>query len=161
VLAVGVCLTELGRFDEAAETFRDAADRTSSDPADNELCALAWAGLAESYFKLGDLDRAGEGWKRAAAKTEWNEIFAENAGEILFAQGRAGEALEYLRAAEGLAPQQAEIKYKIGLVHLKLNDRESARASFAKVAAMEPRTRLGREAKKMLAGLAKQGSQER
>jgi predicted Zn-dependent protease len=155
-LAVGVCLTELGRLEEAAETFGEAADRTSSDPGDKELCALAWAGLAESYFKLGDLDRAAEGWKRASQKTDWNEIFAENVGEILFAQGRAPEALEYLRTAERLAPEQAEIKYKMGLVHLKLNDRDSAKACFAKVVETEPRTRLGREARKILADLAKQ-----
>ncbi len=152
-LAVGVCLTELGRFEEAAVTFEEAADRTSVDPGDRELCALSSAGLAESYFRLGDLDRAAEGWKRAAVKTDWDEIFAANAGEVLFAQGRASEALEYFLMAERLAPGQAEIQYKIGLVYLKLNDQANAKVCFAKVVATEPRTRLGRDAKKMLAEL--------
>jgi predicted Zn-dependent protease len=155
-LAVGVCLTELGRLDEAAKAFQDAVVRTSEDPADKEICALAYAGLAESYFKSGDLDRALEGWKRAAAKTEVNEIFAENVGEILFARGRAEEALEYLGSAARLAPRRAEILYKLGLVQLKLNDRPAAEASFAAVVAIGPRTRLGREAKKMIADLARE-----
>lgn len=157
-LAVGVCLTELGQLDEAGKAFQEAADSTSENPGDKELCALACAGLAESYFKLDDLDRAVEAWKRAAGKTDWNEIPAENAAEVLFAQGKTAEALEYFLIAARLAPQQAEIRYKLGLVYIKLNDRTGAEASFAKVVEMEPRTRLGRAAKKMIADLAKQKS---
>lgn len=158
VLAVGVCLSEMGRVDEAVKTFQDSVDRTSVAPGDKELWARACAGLAESCFKRGDRDRALEYWQKAAKNSDWSEIPARNAAEVLFAGGQAAEALEYYLIAARIAPQQAEIHYKLGLVYLRLGDRPSAETSFAEVVKLEPRTALGRQAKMRLADLAKRRS---
>jgi Flp pilus assembly protein TadD len=158
VLAVGVCLTELGRTEEAVTTFRGAVDSTSADPGDRELCARACSGLAESYLKLGDREQAIEYWKLAVQKSDSSEIPAANLGEILFAAGRSKEALEYYLVAAKIAPEQAALHYKLGLIYANLSDYANARARFAKVVELEPRTGLGRAAKKMIADLAKQRS---
>ncbi len=156
VLAVGVCLTELGRTEEAVKTFQGAVDSTSANPGDRELCARACSGLAESYLKLGDREQAIEYWKLAVQKSDSSEIPAANLGEILFAEGKSREALEYFLVAAKIGPEQAALHYKLGLIYLNLSDYANARARFAKVIELEPRTGLGRAAKKMIADLAKQ-----
>jgi len=155
VLAVGVCLSELGRTEEAVKTFQAAVDSTSANPGDNELCARACAGLAESYLNLGDRERAVEYWGLAVRKSDSSEIPAANLAEVLFAAGDSKGALEYLLIAARIAPEQADIQYKLGLTYLNLGDYPNSKARFAKVAELEPRTRLGRAAKKMIADLAK------
>jgi len=159
VLAVGVCLTELGRTEEAVKTFRGAVDQTSANPGDKELCARACSGLAESYLKLGDREHAVEYWRLAVQKSDSSEIPAENLGELLFAEGQSKEALECYLIAAKIAPDHADLQYKLGLVYSNLSDYANAKTRFAKVVELEPRTALGRRARKMLADLPEQKSQ--
>lgn len=158
VLAVGDCLRELGRGEEAVETFRDAVDRTAVNPGDKELWARACSGLGDSFFKLGNRVRAVESWIKAAENSDWSEIPAINAAEVLFADGRAEESLRYFLIAARIAPEQAEIHYKLGLVYLNLDDYAGAKASFTRVVDLQPRTPLGRQARKMIADIAKRRS---
>ena len=159
VLAVGVCLSELGRNGEAVKTFQAAVEDTSANPGDSELCARACSGLAECYLKLGDREHAIEYWKLAVEKSDSSEIPAANLGEVFFADGKSEAALEYFLIAVKIAPEQAELQYKLGLVYSNLSDYASAKDRFSRVIDLAPRTKLGREAKKRIADLPKQRSE--
>jgi len=159
VLAVGVCLSELGRTEEAVKTFQAAVDSTSANPGDNELCARSCSGLAESYLKLGDREHAVEYWRLAVRKSDSSEIPAANLGEVLFADGDSKGALEYFLIAAKIAPEQAGLHYKLGLAYSNLGDYANAEARFAKVVELEPQTKLGRAARKMIADLSKRKSE--
>jgi len=155
MLAVGDCLREMGNTEEAVKAFQAVVDKTATDPGDKELLALALTGLGEVYFKQGDRGNAVKYWKLAAEKSDLSEIPAANVGEIFFSEGKAEETVKYYLIATKIAPEQADLHYKLGLIYLNLDDYSNARARFSKVIDLQPRSELALQARKILEDLAK------
>jgi tetratricopeptide (TPR) repeat protein len=155
MLAVGDCLRETGDAEEALKAFQAVVDKTATDPGDKELLALALTGLGEVYFKQGDRENAVKYWKLAVGKTDLSEIPAANLGEVFFSEGKPKEAIEYYLIAVNIAPEQANLHYKLGLIYLNSSDYDQARARFSKVIDLQPGSELARQARKMLEDLAK------
>ena len=155
MLAVGDCLREMGNAEEAVKAFQAVVDRTATNPGDKELLALALTGLGEVYFKQGDRGNAAKYWKLAVEKTDLSEIPASNLGEIFFAEGKPEEAIKYFLIAMKIAPDQAGLHYKLGLIYLNSGDYDRARVLFSKVLDLQPRSELARQARRILEDLAK------
>lgn len=155
MLAVGDCLREAGDAEEAVKAFQTVVDRTTTNPGDKELLALALTGLGEVYFKEGDRENAVKYWKLAVEKTDLSEIPAANLGEIFFSEGKPEEAVKYYLIATKIAPNQAGLHYKLGLIYLNSGDYDKARVLFSKVIDLQPRSELGRQARKILEDLAR------
>lgn len=155
MLAVGDCLREMGNAEDAVKAFQAVVDRTATNPGDKELLALALTGLGEVYFKQGDRGNAVRYWTLAVEKTDLSEVPAANLGEIFFSEGKPEEAIKYYLVATKIAPEQANLHYKLGLIYLNSGDYDQARARFSKVIDLQPRSEIARQARKVLEDLAK------
>lgn len=158
MLAVGDCLREMGKTEEAIRAFQAVVDATSTDPGDKGLLAEALASPGEVYFKHGDPENAAKCWKLAVEKSDLSEIPAANLGEILFSEGKPDEAIKYYLIATKIAPEKADLHYKLGLIYLNSGDFGKALYQFSKVIDLQPRSELAREARKMVEDLAKRES---
>ena len=155
MLAVGDCLREMGKTEEAIRAFQAVVDTTATEPGDKELLAQALTGLGEVYFKQGDRENAAKCWRLAVEKSDLSEIPAANLGELLFAEGKLDEAIKYYLIAIKIAPEQAALQYKLGLIYLNSGDFGKALYRFSKVIDLQPRSELARQARKMIEDLAK------
>jgi Flp pilus assembly protein TadD len=155
MLAVGDCLREMGDTEEAARAFQAVVDRTSTAPGDKELLALALTGLGESYFKQGDRGNAVKYWRLAVEKSDLSEIPAANLGEILFSEGKSDEAIKYYLIATKIAPENADLHYKLGLIYINSDEYRKARSQFSEVIKLQPRSELARQARAIIEDLDK------
>lgn len=155
MLAVGDCLRDMGNLEEAIGAFQAVVDRTVANPGDKELLGQAFTGLGEVYYKQGDRENAVKYWRLAVEKSDLCEIPAANLGEILFLEGKPAEAIKYYLIATKIAPEQAGLHYKLGLIYLNSGDYDKARARFSKVMDLQPRSELARQARKIIEDIGK------
>jgi TolA-binding protein len=155
MLAVGDCLRDMGNTEEAIMEFLAVVDKTKTNPGDQELLAQALTGLGESYFKAGDRNNAVKYWTLAVNKSELSEIPAANLGEIFFSEAKPDEAIKYYLIATKIAPGQADLHYKLGLVYLNIGDDDKARSRFSNVIKLQPNSELAGQARKMIGEIAK------
>lgn len=90
-LYAGLCYAKMDKWQEATDYLKKykAGDDIMISPA-------ATAALGNAYAHIGDLDKAVDCLKKAAAKADNNSLsptFLIQAGEILESQGKAAEAL--------------------------------------------------------------------
>ena len=158
MLAVGDCLREMGKTEEAIKAFQAVVDLTTTDLGDKEILAQGLTSLGEVYFKKGDRENAARCWRLAVEKSDLSEIPAANLGEILFADGKPDEAIKAYLIAIKIAPDQAALQYKLGLIYLNLGDFGKALFRLSKVIDLQPRSELAKQARKMIEDLAKRKS---
>lgn len=150
MLAIGDCLRELGRMEEAATIFHAVIDKTSSAQNDKEIHARALTELGQVYFRNNEIEEAIRYWLIAAEESDLNEIPALNLAEVFFSRGDTREAIRYYIRATEISPEQPELHYRLGLAYLNIGNYEKARQRFAKVVDLQPRSELARQAKKMI-----------
>ena len=177
-LAPALLLRDLDRTGDAIRLLEEAVDRRlgSADVHEqlallrlaeghtDEALAAVSAAEAENLASPGlDLvrglalarhaDRRGEalGYLKRALDDGVGDpvvIHLETA-EVLSADGRHADAIEHLRAAEDLAPEEPEVSYRLGRTLAAAGDREAARAALDRYRALEEARERAAEAERL------------
>lgn len=126
----GYCLTELGRNEEAAEAFREAAKR---DPSRADLVSL---GYAEST--LGRHEEALEAFERALKITPENIEAQSGKGFSLLALDRPVAAEKAFRQLVRLAPGRAESHNALAYALERRDRRGEALKELEKAQRLDP-----------------------
>jgi tetratricopeptide (TPR) repeat protein len=129
----------LGRYHLAIEAFQSAVDLA---PESGD----ALIGLGSALFELGryeaaigPLDRALRGMTTITGREAQDAAAARaRLAWSLYYVGRPLEALEAFERALRAAPQGAGLYNGLGWCHLKLGDRQRARAAFERALALQP-----------------------
>lgn len=123
------------RFDEAIAAFQQCL---SLDPKN----VKAEDNLGLSYEGLGQVDEAVAAYKAAI---DWQSHSARkddgpyiNLGSLLLDQGRAGEALGYLKEAVAIEPADAKAHERLGKAYSHLNDLAHAQTELEKATSLAP-----------------------
>ena len=82
--------------------------------------------MGRQAFLAGDLYKASQKIENSLSLNDMVPKSHVLRGRILIEQGDLGEALEALRTAIALAPENPEAHYYLAIVHERLNDREAA-----------------------------------
>jgi tetratricopeptide (TPR) repeat protein len=123
------------RFDEAIKAFLQCLklDPKNVKAADN---------LGLSYAGAGRVDEATQAYKNAIA-WQANELTKNSGpfldfGILLVDNGRPQDALQYLRQAVQVSPQDAQTHAQLGKAYLHLNQLEESQAAFEKAVELNP-----------------------
>lgn len=117
---LGRALLIQNRAAEAMMPLERAAQRIA-DPEIETLLALALSATGQAEQALDRLRMA------ATRRPVYPPAYLEQAG-LLARKGRFEEAVAVLESGLALAPGSIEMRMELGFVHLKRNDRKSARA---------------------------------
>lgn len=137
---LGVAYIQQGDTQRAKIPLKSALDLDSGDP--DAHAALAMAFQLEMEQKLAD-----EHFRKALSKRPNDARLLNNYGGFLFEQGRDQEALDaYTKATEdNLYPERSWVFENLGLVSLKLGQREQAKTYFQRslrLSSRQPRALL-------------------
>ncbi len=121
---LGLLLQRQGRFDEAAERFRQALE---VDPGD----APSRIRLAETLFEAGDLGAAREAFAEAAGHAETEAAAMWGLGRIAASEGEAVGAVARFERVLELQPQADTVRHPLGLAYRDLGRTDAARRELA------------------------------
>jgi tetratricopeptide (TPR) repeat protein len=127
---LGRALLMLNRPDEAIVPL-EKASRRSDDPAIKALLAEALAAAGRSNEGLELLREA------TSRRPPFAPAFLQYGGQLSKA-GRFGEAIAVLETGIALTPDAVDLRMELGYVHVKRNDRVTARAIFLQILAAAP-----------------------
>lgn len=135
--ALATALYLAGRYDEAAPTFRRALEFDIS--------------LYAAHVQLARIAEARQDWDQAVRERQAaidanpeDPGLVTDLGVTLFREGRLEDAADALNKAMASAPRDARVPYLSGIVALRLNRRDDARAAFDRFLAIAP-SRFGPE----------------
>jgi len=126
-----VGLAQLGDALVGRKEFRSAAEYYERIVATKEVPLDVLNNLAWSYYKLGDaraLDIAEAGYQVAPRSA----MIVDTLGWILLERGESKRALELLRQAAVLAPEELDIRYHLAVALDKNGQREEAKKELNK-----------------------------
>ncbi|OLD60687.1 MAG: hypothetical protein AUI83_01935 [Armatimonadetes bacterium 13_1_40CM_3_65_7] len=129
----GVVLENDGRYDEAAAAFRQAIATSPS-------AITAYADLGDVELSRGCFDEAVQAYRQLMAVYPYT-YFADLRRRVGFIELRAGmveAAVEDLRQASELDPQDWHTYHLLGHAYFRLGDRRSARLAWERVLALNP-----------------------
>ncbi len=177
-LAVSRIYVESGRYDDALEKLRKAAELDSKN-----LGAVMMAGVIhqqkgdlgkaqEAYEQIletddsfvpaannlayiyaenaGDLDKALKIIQRAREKASDDPHVADTLGWVLYRKGNYDWALAALQESAAKLPQSGEVQYHLGMTYAKLGEKEKAREALNKALELDPKLPQAGEAKRAL-----------
>lgn len=127
---LGRALLMQNRPAEAIVALERAA-RRSDDPAIETELAIALAAVGRRDEALDQLRRT------TARRPPFPSAFVEHGGQLAKI-GRFEEAIAVLESGLALTPDVVDLRMELGFVHLKRNDRTTARAMFLQVLAAAP-----------------------
>src|SRR4051794_17265971 len=127
---LGRALLMQNRADEAIVPLQRAA-RRSDDPAVETELAIALAAAGRRDEALEQLRRT------TARRPTFPRAFVEYGG-LLAKTGRPEEGIAGLVRGVALTPEAVDLRMELGFVHLKRNDRASARTLFQQVLVAAP-----------------------
>jgi type IV pilus assembly protein PilF len=142
---LGVAYLELKRWDNAIQQFRIVKDDIFYANSENATINL---GLA--YLGKGDHPHAMEELQAVAAVNPRNPVVHLSLGRVWFAMDKPEHAITEYRKALEIYKDYAGAYYYLGVVFLKLNNLEAARAAFKEVIRIIPDSDLGRSSLKYL-----------
>jgi superkiller protein 3 len=123
---LGRAYMALGEFGNARAAFRRAAELEPRDVS-------AWLAVAESAERERYFDHALDAYKKALA-ADVNSVEARRRLAFLLADlGRLSDAASALRLALEVAPQDVDIRLRLGAVELRRGRAEEAEAAYTAV----------------------------
>lgn len=154
-LLAGDCLRENGEFQKSLEQFGIVVEMTAQDPLSQEIRARGLTGLAECYFKLGDLEKAEAYFRSSIEISGDNEVVAYNLGEVYFSFGKIDEAIRFYELAAQLSPAWADPLYRLGYADVKASRYDRAEEAWGKFLALESSSPRAVQLKKDLKAVIK------
>lgn len=146
----GVILQLAGRYDEAAEAFRQAMALSPRSSA-------AQIALGEVEFRRGRYDEAVDSYRRLMSAYPYAYVaeLHREVGIIELRAGRPEEAAQALAEAVVLDPGDWLALHLLGHAHARRGDREGARAAWEGVLRLNPAYHPSREQLRRLDGLSR------
>lgn len=124
-------LAALGRFREAADSYRKAVELQPEYPE-------AWNNLAFTLIQAGEFLPAIEAAHRAVDLSADPSIALNNLGNALRGAGRFDDAMHAFERAVEANPQYAEAHNNLGLAHAHKLDLARARTCYERAIALKP-----------------------
>jgi len=138
-----VALNDLGRFEEAEQLFRDAAERLKEGEEGAALAALAnrHVRLGDDYVRLERLDDAMHEYRRALTlRPTYVDVICK-LGTALRKVGRSDDALRVLGRAKELNPAFASPYVQAGLIYYKKGFLDVAMSEWQTALDLDPARR--------------------
>jgi Flp pilus assembly protein TadD/predicted O-methyltransferase YrrM len=126
----GLALMQAGRFQEAVPTFLRAIEQSPQNPAIHNHLGVA-------LYRLGNKADAEKSFRTAIQVGPDNVDARVSLAEICCQGNRYGEAVNYLKQAAQLAPQDKEVLTALGTLGMSLRDREAIQAAWRSLAAID------------------------
>lgn len=142
---LGALYLTMGRYDDAIDTFRTAADNLLFDRQE-----LAWYGIGLANVQKQDYTAAQLAYEKAMKINPRYHMAPFRLGELYYNQDRPVEALDMFTRTVTLAPGFADGHYWQGLVYMKLKETGKAKAAFETVIRLAPQSDSARLARNYL-----------
>jgi tetratricopeptide (TPR) repeat protein len=121
----------------------------------NPRAAVAANNLAWDYATTGgNLDTALKLAQTAKAELPDNAVVTDTLGWIYYQKGLASLAVTTLREASDQNPKNANIRYHLGLAHLKNGDKVAARSLLEEVLRLNPSFQNADDVRRVLASIS-------
>ncbi len=125
---LGVLYNRMDRFEEAIQHFHKALSNDKYLTPEN-----AYTNLGYSYFKLGNLARAKAYHQKAMDISPQFCLASKNMADVYAKEKNLAKASEYYQKAATHCPLYQESQYKLGLVLMKMGQRNVAKAEFERL----------------------------
>lgn len=138
---IGNCYREIGEYDKAIEAFNKILENVKEEKESiegDEGAARALAGIGETYFKQGNLEKASEYFRQSVDIFPEDEALAFNVGEIYFKQGETDKAIEYFLLAVKIKESWAPPHRQLGYAYLNKGKYRLAVDSLKKFVELAP-----------------------
>ncbi|MBA7627230.1 Cell division coordinator CpoB [subsurface metagenome] len=138
---IGNCYKEMGEYDKAIETYTKILEKVKEEKESiegDESAARALAGMGETYFKQGNLEKASEYFRQAIDNFPEDETLAFTVGEIFFKQGETDKAIEYFLLAVKIKESWAPTHRQLGYAYLNKGKYRLAVNSLKKFVELAP-----------------------
>jgi tetratricopeptide (TPR) repeat protein len=135
-MALAMLHERAGRTDKGLEFARKVLDSNSDSPEALNFVGYTWAEQGKN------LKEAEEMIRRALLFKHESGYVTDSLGWVLYQQGRYDQALDVLRRADRMAPEEPEILEHIGECLLKLKHGKEAVESFRKALGLKPEPKV-------------------
>ncbi|MEN6559469.1 MAG: tetratricopeptide repeat protein [Acidobacteriota bacterium] len=158
-LQIGMCSLKLGETDLAETELKALLDaiaaKSGSYDKEPALAVQALAGLGEAAVKRGDMEAAMARFREALTVSPTSELVAYNVAEILFANQKTDEAIQYYLMAIEIKKDWPKPYYKLGIACLNKGDYPKALEYLRKFVALDPQSQAAAEARNVIAAIEK------
>ena len=138
---LGALYLSMGRYQQAADAFRKAAENLLFNNAE-----VAWTGLGLATYNLGDSAAAESYYQRAIyLNANYFQPYYQ-LGLLHFTEGRSAEAATAFEKVVKLRPNFVDGHFRLALAYAKEKQLEKARASFQEVLRLDPNSEQGQHA---------------
>jgi tetratricopeptide (TPR) repeat protein len=158
-LQIGLCWLKEGELDKAEAELKILLDtimkESGSYDQDADLAAQALAGLGEAAVKRNDIETGMTYFRQALGISPTSEIAAFNVAEILFANQKTDEAIQYYLMAIQIKKDWPKPYNKLGMAYLNKGDYAKALEYLRQFVAMDPQSQAAAEARNIIAAIEK------
>jgi tetratricopeptide (TPR) repeat protein len=158
-LQIGQCDLKLEELDKAEGELKTLLDeilkRSGSYDKEAALAAQALAGLGEAAVRRSDSEAGMAFFRQALEISPTNETVAYNVAEILFANQKTDEAIQYYLMAIEIRKDWPKPYNKLGIAYLNKGDYARALEYLRKFVAMDPQSQAASEARNIIAAIEK------
>jgi tetratricopeptide (TPR) repeat protein len=158
-LQIGLCWLKEGELDKAEAELKILLDtimkESGSYDQDADLAAQALAGLGEAAVKRNDIETGMAYFRQALGISPTSEIAAFNVAEILFANQKTDEAIQYYLMAIQIKKDWPKPYNKLGMAYLNKGDYAKALEYLRQFVAMDPQGQAAAEARNVIAAIEK------
>lgn len=158
-LQIGMCSLKLGETDRAETELKALLDaiaaKSGSYDKEPASAVQALSGLGEAAVRRGDMEAAMARFREALAISPTSELVAYNVAEILFANQKTDEAIQYYLMAIEIKKDWPKPYNRLGIAYLNKGDYPKALEYLRKFVALDPQSRAAAEARNVIAAIEK------
>lgn len=132
---LGVALAATGKREEAIKTLEKSAQMVTDDPAPLRA-------IGRIYLESGELDKALAAFDRGLQRQPKFVAVMLDRADTLSRMNRSGDAIAQMLAAEKLAPESAEVQFRLGDVYQGAKRYPEAEKAYLKAISLAPKNPL-------------------
>ncbi|HJW51007.1 MAG TPA: tetratricopeptide repeat protein, partial [Burkholderiaceae bacterium] len=132
---LGIALAATGKRDEALKALEKASQLTPKDPA-------ALRAIGRMHMESGELNKALVAFDRGLERQPQFIPVMLDRGELLARMNRTDEAIAQMSAAEKLAPDSAEVQFRLADVYQGAKRYPEAERAYLKAISLAPKNPL-------------------